>query len=116
TSLGFFPLFQANAANGLGNSTPPTNLSLKNASLASIFGLSFSGLTNGTVLEFRINDGNPGDNSGAFTITNAATVTSVPEPSDLAATLIFGALGAVYMVKSHMQKEKTFDSATRNLP
>jgi len=37
STLGFFPLFSANAANGLGSANPPTNLSLSGVTLSSIF-------------------------------------------------------------------------------
>ena len=80
-SLGFFPVFPANAANGLGSLTPPTTLTLINAPLSSIFGAGVN-IANGTVLQFRINDINSLDNSGAF------RVSAVPEPSSM---LLMGA-------------------------
>jgi hypothetical protein len=76
TSLGFFPLFPADAATGLGNSSPPTTIAVSET-LADIFGPSFQGLAAGTVLELRVNDINTGDNSGSF------LVGSVPEPSSV---------------------------------
>nr|WP_244329378.1 Calx-beta domain-containing protein [Tolypothrix sp. PCC 7910] len=73
-ALGFFPLFSATSANGLGNITPPTSLSLTNVPLSNIFTTSgFTGLSKGTVLEFRINDTNTIGNSGQFVITSAGT-------------------------------------------
>jgi hypothetical protein len=81
STLGFFPLFPANASTGLGSSTPPTNITVFNESLGAIFGTSFTGITNGTVLELYVND-NPadyGDNSGSFQIGS----TSIPEPPAL---------------------------------
>lgn len=98
-SLGFFPLFPANAANGLGNSTPPTMLSLSNVPLSSIFGNSFTGLTGNTVLEFRINDINSFDNSGSFTVINTASTVSVPEPSSTLSLLVLGTLGVASTIK-----------------
>ncbi|PSB51938.1 PEP-CTERM sorting domain-containing protein [Chamaesiphon polymorphus CCALA 037] len=98
STLGFRQLFTANTANGLGSSTPSTNLSLTNVTLASIFG---TGLTNGTVLEFRISDSDNFNNSGAFTVsspTTLPTTTAVPEPFTIIGTLIGGA-AAVRMRK-----------------
>jgi hypothetical protein len=97
STIGFYQLFRANAANGLGNPSTPTNLSLSNVSLASIFG---SGLANGTVLEFRTNDSDDFNNLGAFTVSgsiNQAT-TAVPEPFTIIGTLI-GGTAAVRMRK-----------------
>jgi hypothetical protein len=88
-TLGFNRLFPANTANGLNSSNPPTTLSLTNVSLASIFG---TGLTNGTVLQFRVRDQDNFNNSGAFTVSgsiNGAT-TAVPEPFTIIGTLIGG--------------------------
>jgi hypothetical protein len=77
-TLGFFPLFSATPANGLGNANPPTNLSLSGVPLSSIFtNVGFTGIANGTVLEFRVNDLNTFDNSGQFVIA------STPEPSTI---------------------------------
>jgi len=82
STLGFFPLFSANAANGLGSANPPTNLSLSGVPLSSIFtNVGFTGIANGTVLQFRINDINSFDNSGQFVITS--TPASTPEPSTI---------------------------------
>lgn len=75
--LGFTQLFPANAANGLGNSTPPTYLTVSRT-LNDLFG---QGLSNGDYLEFRVNDINTGDNSGAFRLG-----TEVPEPASLLLT------------------------------
>ena len=74
TTLGFFQAFPSNAANGLGNSSPPTTL-YSTATLGSI-GFA-SGLTNGTVLHLVVSDcsGCFGDNSGSF------AVSAVPEPA-----------------------------------
>ncbi|TRU41594.1 MAG: PEP-CTERM sorting domain-containing protein [Microcystis aeruginosa Ma_QC_Ca_00000000_S207] len=77
-TLGFFPLFLATAANGLGNANPPTNLSLSGVPLSSIFtNVGFTGIANGTVLEFRVNDTDTYGNSGQFVIA------STPEPSTI---------------------------------
>ena len=87
-TLGFFPLFSATPANGLGNANPPTNLSLSGVPLSSIFtNVGFTGIANGTVLEFRVNDLNTFDNSGQFVIA------STPEPSTILGLglLVFGA-------------------------
>jgi len=64
STLGFKPIFPVNADNGLNSSAPPTNLTI-HASLGSLFG---SGLNAGTVLGFRVNDVNTGDNGGTFQI------------------------------------------------
>ncbi len=87
-TLGFKQLFAANAANGLGSATPSSNLSFNNVSLSSLFG---SGLTTGTVLEFRVADSVPGDNLGAFTVTGSIDqATSVPEPFTIIGSLVGG--------------------------
>jgi hypothetical protein len=68
----------ATLEHGLGNSTPPTNLSLTDVSLSSIFG---SGFNSGTVLQFRVNDSDFSNNSGTFTVgTPINQPTTVPEP------------------------------------
>lgn len=75
TTLGFFQAFPSNAANGLGNSSPPTTLT----STATLGSIGFaSGLTNGTVLHLVVSDcsGCFGDNSGSFAVGPA-----VPEPA-----------------------------------
>ena len=59
----------------MGDSTPPTTLTLTDRTLADI-GFT-SGLTNGTVLELRVSDINAYDNSGAFNISQ------VPEPATI---------------------------------
>ena len=61
---------------GLGDSTPPTTLALTDRTLADI-GFT-SGLSSGTVLDFRVSDIDFANNSGAFNITQ------VPEPGNLA--------------------------------
>ncbi|GCL56828.1 hypothetical protein NIES3806_41970 [Microcystis aeruginosa NIES-3806] len=99
-TLGFFPLFSANAANGLGSSTPPTNLSLSGVALSSIFtNVGFAGILAGTTLEFRVNDGitNWSDNSGQFFIT------STPEPSTI---LGLGVLGFGAFCQRRLSQEK----------
>ena len=97
-TLGFFPLFSANAANGLGSSTPPTNLSLSGVALSSIFtNEGFAGITAGTTLEFRVTDGNVDSNSGAFFIT------STPEPSTI---LGLGLLGFGAFCQRRLSQEK----------
>lgn len=83
-SLGFRAVFPANAANGLGSLTPPTHLTV-NRTIADLFGVA---IADGTVLQFRINDINNGDNNGGFRLSP----TTVPEPLTVA-LLAFG-LGA----------------------
>jgi hypothetical protein len=97
TTIGFRQLFPTNAGNGLGNSAPPTNLALTDVSLSSIFG---SGLNSGTVLQFRVNDSDVANNSGAFTVSSptAPPTTAVPEPFTIIGTLI-GGTAAVRMRK-----------------
>jgi hypothetical protein len=69
--LGFHPLFPADLSAGLNSATPPTDI-FAQQTIGSLFGVA---IPNGTVLEFRINDINTGDNSGSFTIKNV----TVPE-------------------------------------
>jgi hypothetical protein len=79
-SLGFFPLFPANASAGLGSPTPPSDVSALDRTLGDIFGPGFGGISSGTTLQLRVNDSYFLDNIGFFLIN---TVT-VPEPSSLA--------------------------------
>lgn len=84
-TLGYFPLFEVSAANGLGSSTPPTTLNLSR-SVGSIFTtLGTNSLPAGTLLQYRIYDTPTSDNTGAF------TVSAVPEPPAMA-MLSVGAL------------------------
>jgi hypothetical protein len=102
-TLGFFPLFQATAANGLGSSAPATTLSLVNASLSSIFtNPGFVGLTSGTTLELRVDDINTGDNRGSYSIISNR---SVPEPSSVIGLLAVGALATVSTLKRPRKQE-----------
>jgi hypothetical protein len=71
-TLGFHPLFPADASTGLGSPSAPTDI-FATRTLGDIFG---APIGNGTVLELRVNDSNTGDNSGSFlvhSVTNAAT-------------------------------------------
>jgi hypothetical protein len=77
STLGFFQVFPSSAEFGLGNPSASTSLTLLDRTLADI-GFA-SGLSNGTVLEFRVSDINFADNSGAFEISQAA----VPEPGTM---------------------------------
>ncbi|WP_159296339.1 PEP-CTERM sorting domain-containing protein [Microcystis aeruginosa] len=104
STLGFFPLFSANAANGLGSANPPTNLSLSGVPLSSIFtNVGFTGIANGTVLEFRVNDVNSFDNSGQFVIT------STPEPSTILGLGVLG-FGAFCQRKLSQGKKSKQDN------
>jgi len=69
STLGYHSLFAATVQNGLGSSQPPTDLK-ETVTLESLFGSGFIGLTNGTVLNFIVDDtpGDYGDNSGSFTV------------------------------------------------
>jgi hypothetical protein len=103
-TLGFFPLFSATPANGLGNANPPTNLSLSGVPLSSIFtNVGFTGIANGTVLEFRVNDDNTIDNSGQFVIT------STPEPSTILGLGVLG-FGAFCQRKLSQGKKSKQDN------
>lgn len=90
STLGFHQVFLASAANGLGSSTPPTTLFLPATTLGAL-GFA-SGLSNGTVLEFRVSDINSGDNSGAFNISQA------PEPGTFS-LLALGLCGAAFAMR-----------------
>jgi len=81
TALGFHPLFSANASTGLGSSTPPTDISVLNDRLGDLFGPTFTGLSNGTVLRLYIYDfpGEYGDNSGTIRINSGVA----PEPRSI---------------------------------
>jgi len=69
SSVGFFPLFRPTEQNGLGNSSPPTSLSLTDVPLSTVFPTLMS-LKKGTVLEFRVNEapGNQANNMGNFMV------------------------------------------------
>ncbi|GBE75818.1 unknown protein [Microcystis aeruginosa NIES-87] len=107
-TLGFFSLFSATPANGLGNANPPTNLSLSGVPLSSIFtNVGFTGIANGTVLQFRINDINSFDNSGQFVITS--TPASTPEPSTILGLGLLG-FGAFCQRKLSQGKKSKQDN------
>ena len=109
-TLGFFPLFSATPANGLGNANPPTNLSLSGVPLSSIFtNVGFTGIANGTVLEFRVNDGNPDGNSGQFVISSPPPSTSTPEPSTILGLGLLG-FGAFCQRKLSQGKKSKQDN------
>lgn len=109
-SLGFFRLFSANAANGLGSSNPPTNLSLSGVPLSSIFtNVGFTGIANGTVLEFRVNDINSVGNSGQFVISSPPPSTSTPEPSTILGLGLLG-FGAFCQRKLSQGKKSKQDN------
>ncbi len=78
-SLGFFPVFPADASAGFGSPTPPSFVEISNRTLGDIFGSGVM-IANGSSLEFRINDINTGDNSGAYQLTQS-DVSAVPEPT-----------------------------------
>jgi hypothetical protein len=100
--LGFFQVFAPNSTNGFGSSSPSTNLSFSDISLSSIFG---SGLTNGTVLEFRVTDSNTGDNSGSFAVSGSIVdAQAVPEPFTIVGTLIGGT--AALRMKKKLKADK----------
>jgi hypothetical protein len=84
-SIATVPLFQANAANGLGSVSPSTSLSLNNVSLVSLGFPANLNVTN-PVVTFAIADSNYPDNSNSMTasgsFTIAATAVSAPALSD----------------------------------
>ena len=94
-NLGFFPLFPANAAAGLGSAAPPTDITVTNRTLGSIFGSGFTGITSGTTIELRINDINTAGNSGSFFLHSVAAPT--PAPSALFTALIGVVPGAMLL-------------------
>ncbi len=96
-TLGFFPLFPADASTGLGSSTPPTTVTALNRTLGSIFGSNFAGLSNGAVLQLRINDINTAGNLRAFQISTVQAV--VPEPGTVALLLAGGLTGASLLLR-----------------
>lgn len=89
----YIQLFPANAANGLGSTTPPTSLSFS-GSLSSLFG-NIGTVTNPT-LTFEIEDTDYNNNAGDFALNNfnvtLASPTTVPEPASLT-LLVAGVLG-----------------------
>lgn len=84
TTLGFHLLFPADAAAGLGSASPPTDI-FATRTISEIFGAPIS---NGTLLEFRVNDINTDDNSGAFRLLNAGSVSNVPEGWSLCSSIL----------------------------
>jgi hypothetical protein len=83
-SLGFVPLFPADAANGLGSSTPPETLT----SMATVGSLFAGGLADGTQLTLVVSDctGCYGDNTGSFQVGSVPTSPGVPEPVTMGTT------------------------------
>ncbi len=86
-TLGYFPLFPADANSGLGSPTPPSSFPTMRQ-LDALFGATFTSLTNGTVLRLWVNDTDYSDNSGSF------RVQTVPEP----ASLVMAALGVAFVL------------------
>lgn len=88
-AIGFYPLLETIAENGLGSPSPQEHL-LLNRTVGEIFDSpGFSGLAAGTILQYRVYDSPTEDNSGSF------VVSAVPEPSSIvifAATAVAGAL------------------------
>ncbi len=74
---GTVQLFAANAADGLGSSNPPTNLTLADTTLAALGFGSFSVVD--PTITFILADDNYPDNSNSFVLTQG--VSGVPEPS-----------------------------------
>jgi hypothetical protein len=69
--LGFHPVFPTDASTGLGSSTPPTDLTIREP-LSAIFGSSVT-LHDGDILELRINDDTlVADNAGTFQLSTPA--------------------------------------------
>jgi hypothetical protein len=103
STLGFKQLFPASAANGLGSSSTPTDLSLSNVALSTLFGS--QGLANGTVLQFLVSDSNTTSNSGAFTVRGSIDgATSVPEPFTIIGSLVGGT--AALRMKKKLEADK----------
>jgi hypothetical protein len=81
-TLGFFNVFPA-------NSSQSSSLALNGVTLASL-GFT-SGFTNGTVLEFRVNDVTTRlNNGGSYNVAGSLASTAVPEPFTVIGTLIGG--------------------------
>lgn len=101
STLGWFPLFPANAANGLGNSTPPTTVATlppgSGPTLSTLFGIAAPpGGWGGVTLQLVVNDGNGqyGNNGGSI------RVTAVPEPSSIVLAGMGGALALLGVIRS----------------
>jgi hypothetical protein len=90
STLGYVQVFPANATNGLGSGSPSTNLTTT-VNVSSLFA---GGITNGTVLQFLVNDTVFNDNSNGFeasaVFTNSLPSTDVPEPFTIIGTLVGG--------------------------
>jgi hypothetical protein len=78
SGAGTVQIFPADAANGLGSSTPPLSLTLPSTSLSSL-GFSAFSQVNPTIT-FVLADNLYTDNSGQFTLTQAPA-TQTPEPA-----------------------------------
>jgi hypothetical protein len=92
STLGYKQVFPASAANGLGLSSVTTGLTTT-VNVSSLF---TGGITNGTVLQFLVNDTFFGDNANGFTASAVFTnslptpTTDVPEPFTIIGTLVGG--------------------------
>lgn len=83
-SLGFFPLLEPNAENGLGAASPLESL-LLNRTVGAVFGLSPPAIIPaGAALQYRIVDSPSFDSSGSF------IVSLVPEPSFHPGAILLG--------------------------
>jgi hypothetical protein len=98
-TLGFFPVFPADASAGFGNPAPPNFVEISNRSLGDIFGAGVM-ISNGDMLEFRVHDINTGDNSGFYELTQG--VSAIPEPTT-GLTLMLG-LAAALVVRRRYRR------------
>jgi hypothetical protein len=81
TGLGAQQVFQANAANGLGSSTPPTTLTLPPTTLGALGFTDFSSVVNPTIT-FVFADDLYSDNTGSITLTQGSSPPpGTPAPS-----------------------------------
>ena len=92
SGVGTVQVWPTNAANGLGSGSPPTGLTLPTTTLAALGFPAFSQIN--PTITFTVADTAFGDNSGSFTLTQAAAPAAVaPVP-----TLAEWSLGALALL------------------
>ena len=98
--VGSVQIFPASVGNGLGSSSPPTNLTLPATSLAALGFPAFSVVS--PEITFVVADNFYPDNSGAFTLAQGASAPTTPVPATLyLAVAGIAVLAFLFLLRRH---------------